>query len=67
MIAGLIGKSRVIQKVIDLTHRAARSMASVLLLGETGTGKELLANALHHNSDRAGGPLARRPYLLLDG
>lgn len=59
VIAGLIGKSRAIQKVIDLTHRAARSMASVLLLGETGTGKELLANALHQNSNRASGPLVK--------
>jgi transcriptional regulator with PAS, ATPase and Fis domain len=58
-IAGLIGKSRVIQKVIDLTHRAAGSMASVLLLGETGTGKELLANALHQNSTRSAGPLVK--------
>lgn len=55
----MVGKSRAIQKVIDLTHRAARSMASVLLLGETGTGKELLANALHQNSQRAGGPLVK--------
>ncbi|MGI9515459.1 MAG: sigma-54 interaction domain-containing protein, partial [Pirellulaceae bacterium] len=47
------------QKVIDLTHRAAASMASVLLLGETGTGKELLANALHQHSTRSGGPLVK--------
>ena len=59
VIDGLIGKSRAIQKVIDLTHRAATSTASVLLLGETGTGKELLANALHRNSDRSSGPLVK--------
>lgn len=58
-IPGLIGKSRVMQKVVDLTHRAARSMASVLLLGETGTGKELIATALHQNSARASGPLVK--------
>ena len=58
-IAGLIGKSRVMQKVVDLTHRAARSMASVLLLGETGTGKELIATALHQQSSRASGPLVK--------
>ncbi len=58
-IAGLIGKSRVMQQVTDLTHRAAQSMASVLLLGETGTGKELIATALHQHSQRASGPLVR--------
>ncbi len=47
------------QKVVDLTHRAARSMASVLLLGETGTGKELIATALHRHSSRASGPLVK--------
>ena len=58
-IPGLIGKSRVMQKVVDLTHRAARSMASVLLMGETGTGKELIATALHQNSNRSSGPLIK--------
>ncbi len=58
-IAGMVGKSRAIQRVIDLTHRAARSMASVLLLGETGTGKELIATALHQLGSRASGPLVR--------
>jgi transcriptional regulator with PAS, ATPase and Fis domain len=58
-IAGLIGNSRAIQRVIDLTHRAAGSTASVLLLGETGTGKELIATALHQLSRRASGPLVR--------
>ena len=58
-IDGLVGKSRAIQKVIDLTHRAASSRASVLLLGETGTGKELVANALHRHSSRSSGPLVK--------
>ncbi len=47
------------QQVVELTYRAAQSVASVLLLGETGTGKELIANALHQLSARASGPLVR--------
>lgn len=58
-IPGLIGSSRAIQRVVDLTHRTANSVASVLLLGETGTGKELIASALHQLSRRASGPLIR--------
>lgn len=58
-IPGLIGSSRAIQRVVDLTYRTANSVASVLLLGETGTGKELIASALHRLSRRASGPLVR--------
>jgi transcriptional regulator with GAF, ATPase, and Fis domain len=58
-IAGLIGNSKAIQRVVDLTHRAAASVASVLLLGETGTGKELIATALHELGPRGSGPLVR--------
>lgn len=58
-IPGMIGTSRAIRQVIELTHRAAGSMASVLLLGETGTGKELVATALHRLGSRASGPLVK--------
>ena len=58
-IDGLIGVSEVMQDVYELTRLAARSSASVLLLGETGTGKELIASALHRLSDRASGPFVR--------
>lgn len=47
------------QQVYALTRRVARSNASVLLLGETGTGKELIAKALHQLSPRSGGPFVR--------
>lgn len=47
------------QQVYAITRRVARSNASVLLLGETGTGKELIAKALHQLSPRAGGPFVR--------
>jgi transcriptional regulator with PAS, ATPase and Fis domain len=58
-IDGLIGESEAMQEVYELTRLSARSAASVLLLGETGTGKELIASALHRLSDRASGPFVR--------
>ncbi len=58
-IPGLIGSSPAMQKVYELTRQVARSHASVLLLGETGTGKELIAKAVHMTSQRASGPFVR--------
>ncbi|MCG3120003.1 MAG: Regulatory protein AtoC [bacterium] len=52
----LIGKSARMQQVFRLAQQVAASDATVLLLGETGTGKELLARALHFNSPRRNGP-----------
>ncbi|MGI9458161.1 MAG: sigma-54 interaction domain-containing protein [Aeoliella sp.] len=45
--------------VYRLTRQAARSKASVLLLGETGTGKELVAEALHELSERSNRPFVK--------
>jgi DNA-binding NtrC family response regulator len=45
------------REVYRLTHKVAQSNASVLLLGETGTGKELIAKAIHQLSPRAKGPM----------
>ncbi len=47
------------QDVYRLTRQVARSHASVLLLGETGTGKELIAKAVHQLSPRGSGPFVR--------
>jgi DNA-binding NtrC family response regulator len=47
------------QQVYRLTRQVARSNASVLLLGETGTGKELIAKAIHRLSPRGSGPFIR--------
>ena len=47
------------QHVYALTRQVARSNASVLLLGETGTGKELIAKAVHQISARGSGPFVR--------
>ena len=48
-----IGRSACIRKVLALVEKVARSNSSVILVGETGTGKELLAGAIHYNSPRA--------------
>jgi len=47
------------EEVYRVTRRVARSKASVLLQGETGTGKELIANAIHQLSDRGGGAFVK--------
>ncbi len=58
-ITGLIGTSIAMQEVYALTRRVACSNASVLLVGETGTGKELIAKAIHTLSPRSTGPFVR--------
>jgi len=58
-IPTIIGNSKAMQDVYRITRRVARSNASVLLLGETGTGKELIATAIHRLSDRGTGPFVR--------
>lgn len=50
----IIGKSKAIEQVIDLAKKVAKTDSTVLLTGETGTGKEVFAQAIHENSDRAG-------------
>ncbi|MCC7145329.1 MAG: sigma 54-interacting transcriptional regulator [Phycisphaeraceae bacterium] len=52
----IIGKSRSMQTVFDLIEHVAESDASVLIEGPTGTGKELVARAIHFLSQRAPGP-----------
>lgn len=52
----IIGRSSALMNVLDLAARAARSEATVLIRGETGTGKELIAKAIHFNSSRSDGP-----------
>ncbi len=51
---GIIGKSRGIRKVLDDIIKVAATEANVLILGENGTGKELVARELHRKSNRAG-------------
>ncbi len=56
---GIIGKSPAIQKVIEQVSIVAPTDATVLLHGETGTGKELVANAIHNLSPRRGRAFVR--------
>ena len=51
----IIGRSRKMRELFDLVASVADSEANILIQGENGTGKELIANALHYNSRRAKG------------
>ena len=50
----IIGSSASLQRVLGVVRKVAKSTTTVLIRGETGTGKELIAGAIHHNSLRAG-------------
>jgi two-component system NtrC family response regulator len=54
--SNIIGESTAFLKTITLAHKVASTDTTVLLLGETGTGKELFAKAIHANSARHGYP-----------
>jgi DNA-binding NtrC family response regulator len=49
----IVGKSERMLKILDLVSQVASSRSTVLITGETGTGKELIAKAIHANSPRA--------------
>jgi two-component system NtrC family response regulator len=50
--ANIIGSSKAIQEVVSLARKVATTNTTVLLLGETGTGKEVFASAIHYESER---------------
>lgn len=54
--SNIIGSSGAIEQAINLARKVAPTEANVLLLGETGTGKEVFAQSIHQSSNRAGKP-----------
>lgn len=57
----IIGQSPAMQKIYDLIEEVAQSDASILIVGETGTGKELIAKAIHAKS-----PRAQHPFIAIN-
>src|SRR5262245_22999784 len=55
----IVGKSKKMHEVLELVESVAGSDANILVQGENGTGKELIANALHYNSRRTKGPFIK--------
>lgn len=55
-VGDLVSRSPLMQKVLDALHAIAASPSTVLILGETGTGKELIARSIHSLSPRREGP-----------
>ena len=55
----VIGRSRLMQELFEFVENVAASDANILIQGENGTGKELIANAIHHNSKRSQGPFIK--------
>jgi DNA-binding NtrC family response regulator len=58
---GLVGRAPAFQEMLSMVSRAAPTDTSVLLLGETGTGKEMVARAIHEASGRS-----RAPFVAVD-
>lgn len=57
----IVGKSRPIRQVFEMVERVAATRTSVLIQGETGTGKELVAKAVHYN-----GPRQKHPFIVIN-
>jgi len=49
---GIVGKSKVMRELFELLETVAQTSSTILVTGETGSGKELVARAIHHNSPR---------------
>jgi DNA-binding NtrC family response regulator len=60
-----VGESKAIQDVFELVKSVVNSTASILITGETGTGKELIANIIHYNSNRRKKPIIKVSCAIL--
>ncbi len=58
-VSGIIGQSDAMRDILRQIEQIATTNASVLIRGDSGTGKELVASAIHHHSRRADGPLVK--------
>ncbi len=58
---GFLGTSKVLEGVLSIATKAAKTDASVLLLGQSGVGKEVFANYIHENS-----PRAKKPFIAIN-
>lgn len=56
---GIIGTSKPTLEIFDAIKRVAPTTTTIIITGETGTGKELVANAIHYNSPRRNNPLIK--------
>ena len=59
--SGFLGKSKVLDAVLNIANRASKTDASILLLGQSGVGKEVFANYIHENSLRA-----KKPFVAIN-
>jgi DNA-binding NtrC family response regulator len=57
--ANVVGQSKAMKDLFELIESVAASEANILIEGENGTGKELIANAIHHHSGRVRGPFIK--------
>lgn len=55
----IVGKSKAMKQIFDIVKQIAPTNSTVLIEGESGVGKELIANAIHHHSHRASKPMVK--------
>jgi two-component system NtrC family response regulator len=58
---GFLGSSQVLEAVLNIADKASKTDASILLLGESGVGKEVFASYVHNNS-----PRAKKPFIAIN-
>jgi two-component system NtrC family response regulator len=61
LTGGFLGTSEALQKALNIANKASKTEASILLLGESGVGKEVFASYIHENS-----PRAKKPFVAIN-